>query len=416
MPWYLNRKTLVYLSPCRYLREKVKLMQQQYDIIIAGSGAAGLSLAWYLSQSEVCKNWSVLLLDKSPKDQNDRTWGFWTRKPTPFDSIVSWEFSKAEFISRRYQEVLDLAPYRYKVLEGIRFYEYVWKTLAALPNFHFRQEEIRQISQSDEKAVVQTGLATYEALWVFNSIFFPAKVKLQVQEDNGLYLQQHFKGWTIQTPGPVFNPDQVRLFDFRTPQKEQMRFMYVIPQAPDRALVEFTLFTKDLLPTAEYEEALEQYIRQVLQLKEFSVRDKEWGIIPMTTHHFPSRLGRRIINIGSAGGASKASTGYTFMRIQAHCQELLRQLERGVPPYAMVKSSSRHRLYDSMLLNIMDRQGGESERIFSELFRNNPSRRILKFLDEETSLVEELKIMNSVPRALFVRSFFQLQSKIFKRK
>ena len=388
-------------------------MQQQFDVIIAGSGAAGLSLAWYLSQSEVCKNWSVLLLDKNPKNQNDRTWGFWSKAPTPFDYIVSWRFSKAEFISRYYQNVLELAPYRYQVLEGIRFYEYVRKTLAELPNFCFRQEEVKHINSGEELASVQTEQATYVAPWVFSSIFSPEKVKQRVRQEKGLYLMQHFKGWLIQTPEPAFNSRQVRLFDFRTPQYGQMRFMYVIPQAPDKALVEFTLFSKSLLAPAEYEEALEVYIRQVLKLEEYRVLDKEWGIIPMTTHQFPAREEGRIIYIGTAGGASKASTGYTFLRIQAHCEALVSQLEQGVPPFARVTSSRRFRLYDAMLLNIMDRQGEKSEAVFSELFRNNPPQRILRFLDEGTHFGDELKIMNSVPRTLFLRSFLQLQSKIF---
>ena len=387
---------------------------QQYDVIIAGSGAAGLSLAWYLSQSEICKNWSVLLLDKDLKNQNDRTWGFWTKTSTPFDSIVSWQFSKAEFISRYFQEVLELAPYHYQVLEGIRFYEFVRETLAELPNFHFRKEEVKQISSGEKTASVHTEQATYQAPWVFSSIFLPEKVKQEVQQERGVYLMQHFKGWLIQAPRPVFNPQQVRLFDFRTPQHRQMRFMYVIPQAPDRALVEFTLFSKDLLAPAEYGEALEVYIRQVLKLEEYRVLDEEWGIIPMTTHRFPARE-ERIIYIGTAGGASKASTGYTFQRIQEHCRALVAQLEQEAPPYAKAGSNSRYRLYDAMLLNVMDEQGEKSESIFSALFRNNPPQRILKFLDEETHPGEELKIMNSVPRTLFVRSFFQLQSKLFKK-
>ncbi|WP_017733319.1 lycopene cyclase family protein [Nafulsella turpanensis] len=383
---------------------------QQYDIIIAGSGAAGLSLAWYLSQSETGRQFSVLLLDKEPKDQNDRTWGFWSKESTPFDGIVSWQFDKAEFISRHYREVLDLAPYQYRVLEGRRFYDFVRKSLAVLPNFHFRQEVVKSIQAGAETAIVQTEQDVYEAPWVFNSIFSAKKVKAQVLQQQGLYLQQHFKGWLVKTPRPVFNPQQVRLFDFRTPQHRQMRFMYVIPHAPDRALVEYTLFSKDLLKTSEYEAALEHYLRQVLKLKGFEVLDEEWGIIPMTTYDFPARQGERLINIGTAGGASKPSTGYTFLRIQQHCKALAEQLVQGQPPYAKVRSSRRHKLYDAMLLNIMGRQGAESERIFSELFRNNPPSRILKFLDEETHFGEELKIMNSVPRALFIRSFFELQS------
>jgi lycopene beta-cyclase len=41
------------------------------------------------------------------------------------------------------------------------------------------------------------------------------------------------------------------------------------------------------------------------------------------------------------------------------------------------------------------------DEIFAHLFKNNPPQRVLKFLDNETSFSEELKIMNSVPTKIF---------------
>jgi len=50
---------------------------QKYDIIIVGAGAAGLSLASSIAQTEMLSHLQVLLLDKSEKKGNDRTWCFW---------------------------------------------------------------------------------------------------------------------------------------------------------------------------------------------------------------------------------------------------------------------------------------------------------------------------------------------------
>ena len=44
---------------------------KNYDYIIAGGGAAGLSLAWYLSQTTKA-NASVLIIDKDKKQNNDK--------------------------------------------------------------------------------------------------------------------------------------------------------------------------------------------------------------------------------------------------------------------------------------------------------------------------------------------------------
>lgn len=384
-----------------------KLVMQQYDFIIAGCGAAGLSLAYYLSQSSLLQKKSVLLLDKDLKTSNDRTWGFWTREPTPYEEIVSYQFDQAEFLSAGFSAVIPLTPYQYQVIEGIRFYDFVRERLRSFPNFRFRQEEIVRLESGAEEALVHTKADSYRAAWVFNSCFLDSKLKEAARKD--LVLRQHFKGWVIKTPAPAFNPEQIRLFDFRTPQEGNMRFFYLIPQAPDQALVEYTLFSAQLLEPQAYEQALRRYIKEVLELNEYTIEEEEWGVIPMTTFPFPARQGKRIVHIGSVGGASKPSTGYTFMRIQQQCSQITGLLEESKMPYPEASGKRRFSLYDAMLLNIMAREGGRSEEIFQMLFRNNPIQRILKFLDEESHIGEELLIMNSVPRSLFLQSLLNLK-------
>ena len=63
-----------------------------HDIIIAGGGLAGLSLACHMVRSPL-RDRSILIVDRDPKKQNDRTWGFWSNTPTLFDSVIwrSWD-------------------------------------------------------------------------------------------------------------------------------------------------------------------------------------------------------------------------------------------------------------------------------------------------------------------------------------
>ncbi len=381
----------------------------QYDIIIAGSGAAGLSLAYYLSLSPLLQNRRILLIDKDLKQDNDRTWGFWTKSPTAFDEIVSFRFSQAEFISREFAAIMPLAPYSYQVIEGIHFYKHIKERLALFPNIRFLLEEISEITSGVNTALVRTTENTYQASLVFNSCLI--KKEITEEAKKGLYLRQHFKGWVINTPQPCFDTGNIRLFDFRTPQDGKMRFFYLIPQSSRRALVEYTLFSADLLEPEAYDNAIEIYIKEVLQIKEYTITDREWGTIPMTTYPFPAKHSKRVLNIGTAGGTVKPSTGYTFLRIQQQSKQIIQLLEKQKEPVAPALSPPRFRLYDEMLLNIMDKDGGCSEEIFSQLFRNNPVQRIFKFLDEETTFTEELAIMNSVPRKKFIKSFLNLKLK-----
>lgn len=381
----------------------------KYDIIIAGAGAAGLSLAWHLTHSAALRHKRILLLDRDSKTENDRTWGYWAKDPQPFDAYASWQFLQAEFISQYYTGYFSLAPYCYRVLEGKNFYRAVKQWLQQFPNVYWVQASIAGIEDMETGAQVYTDGGTFEGSLVFNSCFLEEALKKAAAKS--INLKQHFKGWVIETPEPAFDPERLRLFDYRTPQQGCLRFFYLIPHHEQRALVEYTLFSGTLLKPEAYEQALRQYIREVLQLKEYKVVEEEWGVIPMTTFSFPQKQGRHIINLGSAGGASKPSTGYTFRRIQQQCLTIIQQLEEGRAPVPL-SAPLRHRLYDAMMLNILDKKGSSGEQVFARLFKKNPVPRLLRFLDEETGPGEELQLMQTVDTSLFLRSLLNLTAGI----
>jgi lycopene beta-cyclase len=377
----------------------------KFDYIIAGGGASGLSLAFYLSNSSL-KNARVLIIDKDQKNKNDRTWGFWTSQPTVFESIISYRFKSIEFISQFANKTIQLGEYSYNVIKGIDFYQFIKSHLSKFPNFKFLNESIVQIDDLENHTEVITNQGVYTAKWVFSSIFDEKEIVKAASAK--LYLRQHFAGWIIETPKPVFNPESVRLFDFRTPQENQMRFFYVIPHSKNRALVEFTIFSENLLEKPLYNLALKEYISEILKIDEYQIVDKEFGVIPMTNYRFPATRGKHIINIGSAGGSSKPSSGYTFARIQKHVKNIVEKLENGQAPVINANSPIKYHLYDSVLLNILKKNGGLSERIFSKMFINNNIRQIFQFLDEEGGIKNDLKIITSLPPLPFLRSTLNL--------
>jgi glycine/D-amino acid oxidase-like deaminating enzyme len=66
------------------------MRKDSFDYIIAGGGLAGLSLAFYLNESEHLRGKKVLIIDRDAKRRNDRTWCFWEREPGAFeDSSLS---------------------------------------------------------------------------------------------------------------------------------------------------------------------------------------------------------------------------------------------------------------------------------------------------------------------------------------
>lgn len=374
---------------------------QDYDIIIAGGGAAGLSLAYRLSLSELSGK-KILIIDKEQKDKNDRTWGYWSTDEQAFDHLAKTKFQAMDFRSQYLERRFSLGNYSYRILRGIDFYTFVKNHLSTFANISFVHDAVIGIQDLNDAALVKTSKNSFRAHWVFSSIFREEDIRNTITSE--LYLKQHFKGYLIRTAKAYFDTEAFTMFDFRTAQKGVMRFFYVIPFEKNKALVEYTLFSENLLAEQEYDEAIQEYLHQVLKIDDYQILETEKGIIPMTNFIFPVSQGGHIIHIGSAGGSSKPSSGYTFTRIQRHVAKIVEALEKGRSPAISANSALPYRFYDSVLLNILKNRGGLAENIFSQLFKRNSIRQVFQFLDEQGGLPNDLKIIISLPPFPFLRS------------
>ncbi|SDM00680.1 lycopene beta-cyclase [Catalinimonas alkaloidigena] len=377
-----------------------------YDYILVGGGMAGLTLAYHLAERGLLRDRTLLVLERAPKTTNDRTWCFWTQKPTLFEPIVYRDWQRVAFVSETWHRILPLGAYRYQMIRASDFYRFAQERLAREPNVTWQQAEVVHVQDTPDGVDVRTADGTtHRGRWGFDSRFSPGDVVRDTQRRH--YLSQHFKGWIVETPHDYFTPDCPTLFDFRTPQRGVMRFMYVLPFSPRQALVEYTLFSADLLPEAAYDEALHAYLTQVLGVTEYSILEEEKGIIPMWDHPFARNAGAHVLNLGTRGGLTKPSTGYTFLRAQHDAQRITDALVQNNQPFHGYQAPARYRTFDTMLLQILYRHGERAAPIFTDLFRHNPTERLLRFLDEETSFGEDLQVMASVPPWPFIRAFWQ---------
>lgn len=340
-----------------------------------------------------------MLTDQSKKNTNDRTWCFWENKPGIFEEIVHHRWKQIDFFSNDFSARFDLPLYDYKMIRGIDFFNFVLDKARQTQNIDFHYGTVKSIAAENGKTSVAVDEEIFTADYAFNSILFNDVLK----EQPGKYtLLQHFKGWLIETPAAVFNDRIATFMDFRVSQQHGTTFVYVLPTAPDKALVEYTLFTKEVLPQKNYDEALNQYLKDYLKIDSYTISSEEYGIIPMTNKKFNQGEGN-IVNIGTAGGQTKASSGFTFQFIQKQANAIINALINNKDPHITTSIfECRFKLYDSTLLNILnsDKMGGD--KIFSALFRRNPPQRVLRFLDNETNFIDELKIMGSVPAQIFL--------------
>ena len=373
---------------------------QKYDFIIAGGGLAGLSLAYYMNQT-ILREKSILIIDQDTKTKNDRTWCFWEKDgATPFDSIVHRQWKNVFFHGTNYSDKLDLGPYTYKWLKGVDFYNFVKTNLLTNPNIVFVQERIERLIDTPAGGFIITPDNQYLGEYVFDSI---KPLKLDLADCHNLL--QHFKGWEITTDKPVFDIHCPTMMDYRVAQKGTgVRFMYILPESPTRAMVEYTVFSDKLLSPDEYDAELHQYIKDFLKIENFTIEHEEFGVIPMTDEPTPQHPGEHIIRIGTAGGYVKASTGYAFQRTQRFTQELVRNLVTlGKPLHASPTLRTRFKaLMDSTLLNVLLYNRASGKDVFTALYKKNPTPLLFSFLDEDTSFAEDFRIMNTVPLVAFI--------------
>lgn len=377
-----------------------------YDYIITGGGAAGLNLALAIIQSDLAGR-SVLIVDREAKKRNDRTWCFWTNEPTGIEPILYRSWSQIRFSARSFDQVLALGDYRYHMVRGIDFYNYARTMLSARPNVHWIQGAVDSIKEIPNGVQVDIDNQIFTADYAFDSIF--KSTDLQIQPQKYHYLKQHFLGWTIETTDPFFDPKTPTLFDFRIPQNGAMRFMYTLPFSPNSALIEYTLFSEDLLLPAEYQQGLREYIERDLGIKSYSINETEQGIIPMTDHVFPRRPSAHVLNIGTKGGRVKPSSGYAFWRIQQDSIAVVRSLLAHNHPFHIPETPARYRWFDTILLQIMKRHADDCANIFKILFEHNSIQNIFRFLNEENSWFSDIQILGSLPPYRFVQALIRVK-------
>ena len=218
-------------------------------------------------------------------------------------------------------------------------------------------------------------------------------------------LQQHFIGQIIETKNNCFNPDRIEFMNFDVPQKGNTRFMYVLPLSSNKALLEYTLFSEDLLDRQDYVDEISAFANQI-PTGGYKVIEEEQGNIPMTCFRFDISNTENILQIGTAGGWTKPSTGYTFQRINNKTKALVEFLKLN-RPLKKFGQKNRFWFYDLLFLDVLSKDNANGHDLFKRLFQKNSPEIIFKFLDEKSNYWQEFQIMRSFNVSQFIRALFQ---------
>ena len=353
---------------------------KEFDYVIIGGGCAGLSLAYELEIHEKLKDKTLAIIEPRKEYKRDKTWSFWKVAPHNFDDCVkkNWENFSINIPGKT--NYLECKNFPYQSIDSGLFYEKIKNKLKKNENVFFFKN-IEEINK-------QNSL-------VFNSV---PNIK-----KNHLNLWQHFCGVEIKTDNDIFDEKIFNLMDFDCEQRESVHFFYTLPYTKNRALVETTWLSKmNDNSQKDYENQINNYIKNNLKIKNYEITYKEEGAIPL---FYPlNKNEKNKINIGTAGGMTRLSTGYTFLNIQEHSKYIRENIDN-ISNAKKFEIDRKYQFLDEIFLRVLEKNPEKMSDVFFRMFKTSP-KTVIKFLSNKSNFLEDLSIIFKMPKLIFIKALF----------
>ena len=353
---------------------------KEFDYVIIGGGCAGLSLAYELEIHEKLKDKTLAIIEPRKEYKRDKTWSFWKVTPHNFDDCVkkNWENFSVNIPGKT--NYLECKNFPYQSIDSGLFYEKIKSKLKKNENIF--------LFKNLEEVNTQNSL-------VFNSV--------PIIEKNYLNLWQHFCGVEIKTENDIFDEEIFNLMDFDCEQRESVHFFYTLPYTKNKALVETTWLSKmNDNSQKDYENQINNYIKNNLKIKSYEITYKEEGAIPL---FYPlNKNEKNKINIGTAGGMTRLSTGYTFLNIQEHSKYIRENIDN-ILNAKKFEIDRKYQFLDEIFLRVLEKNPEKMSDVFFRMFKTSP-KTVIKFLSNKSNFLEDLSIIFKMPKLIFIRALF----------
>jgi lycopene beta-cyclase len=372
----------------------------KFDYIIVGAGLSGLHLAYSFTQDDYFKNYKILVVDNSKSKKKDNYFSFWEKGTGNWDSILKKSWRNGKFYSKYGNVNMDFSNYKYKTLSSSDFSNFVKKK--AEKKLIFTSDTIINIREENGQVIVVGNKKNYYSSHVFDSR--PNK-NFKKEFNKYISIKQHFLGWIIKTKENKFDKNSFVFMDYRIRDKNSTAFTYVLPFKSNKALIEHTYFSKNECEKKVYESYIEEYIQNYYSNSDYEIIKSESGVIPMTSYPFYKDSSKKITRIGTSGGWIKPTTGYSFSNCEKYSMKILEHIKKGQNP--TIISKKKYRFLDKIFLGVLSLYNDKGELIFYKMIKKNKTQTILRFLNEESSLMDEIKIIFSLRSMDFIKVFIQ---------
>tara|TARA_Y100000816_G_scaffold283838_1_gene261198 strand:+ start:125 stop:1189 length:1065 start_codon:yes stop_codon:yes gene_type:complete len=352
---------------------------KEYDYVIIGGGCAGLSLAYELDTHNKLDDKTLAIIEPRDNYKRDKTWSFWKVDQHNFDDCIKNRWNEFSIKTNSESKTIRCDQFPYESIDSGLFYDKINTRLKKNKNIKF----FKNIKDLD----------------IRNSFIFNSLPSLKGKSDSNFW--QHFHGVEIETKETCFNERAVNLMDFNCEQRGSVHFFYILPFSKNKAMVETTWLSKKDDSLKDYDYQIKIYLNN-LGIKDYKINYREEGAIPL---FYPiNKKENNKINIGTAGGMTRLSTGYTFLNIQEHSKYIRKNIEN-IKKTKVYNIGQKYRFLDEIFLRVLKKYPEKMPNIFSKIFNSSYSTAI-KFLSNKSNIFEDISIILKMPKWIFIKSIF----------
>ena len=353
---------------------------KEFDYIIIGGGCAGLSLAYELDLHSKLKDKTLAIVEHRDEYKRDKTWSFWKVSPHNFEDCIIKSWDNFTINIPGHLKHIDCKNMPYQTIDSGLFYQKIIGKIKQNTNIYFFKN-INEVNTENS--------------FIFNSV--------SQTVDNKSSLWQHFSGIEIETSKDFFDEKIFNLMDFDCDQKNSVHFFYTLPFSKTKALIE-TTWISDLNNTSlnDYDIQLKDYVENKLKIKNYKINYKETGAIPLFHPNNIKKLNQ--IEIGTAGGMTRLSTGYTFLNIQEQSKYIRKNIEN-IKDTKIFSIERKYEFLDNIFLKVLKKNPERMAQIFYKMFNGSPNT-VINFLSNKSNILEDISIISKMPKWVFLKKLF----------
>lgn len=375
---------------------------EKFDYIIVGAGCSGLSLAYEMNAKNLFNDKTCAIIDKRKEFNRDKIWSYWNIYEHSFYDCLINKWDKFCVKKTQNEIILDCENFQYQSIDSQKFYKKILDNLNSNKNIKLiLNKSVDKIYENKDEAIVQCGDEIFRSDIIFNS-----SLDNRTTKESELF--QHFYGCAIVFDENVNLPEYPIIMDFNCSQDNWVHFFYTLPMGKNKIFIENTWISNTKNFTFErYIAEINYYIQNNLNYKKkYKTNYSEIGSIPM--FHFKNNMKyKKLINIGTAGNLTRKSTGYTFLNIQ----KSVKQIAINISKKQNIKESSislKYNYLDNIFIKVLFEKKGSMYEVFFDLFKKNKTKDIVKFLSNTSNWFEDLKIILSMPKLIFIKKLLNL--------